>query len=111
MDDIDLLGGNQSLQPLHIQRHHQRIFGLGGKPHPYAALGLQVADQPPAIAGDQRAGAGVGERGGDIDGGALRAAGVKLGNELQNGAPRQLRGAVGAKGGLHARAGHARRAT
>ena len=49
-------------QPARVEQHRERILRRGGKRHPDAALGLQLADQPAALGGDQRAGAGVGQR-------------------------------------------------
>ena len=59
----------------------------GRKRQPDAALGLQLADQPPALGRDQRARADLGKPRGDIDRRALGAAGIELRDDLQDRAP------------------------
>ena len=87
MDEIDALAPDDVLQFADIQRHSQGVFGLRRKGNPQAAARLQFADKPPALAGDQRPRARRHKRLGDIDGRALRAAGVQFGDDLKNGAP------------------------
>ena len=71
-------------EPPHIQRHREWIFGGGRKRDPDPALGLQLTDKPAALGRHQRAGARMREAIRDIDGGALRATGLELGDDLKN---------------------------
>jgi pimeloyl-ACP methyl ester carboxylesterase len=57
-----------------------------GKGQPDAALGLQLADQPPALGGHQRPRAGPRQRLGNVDGRALGPARLEIGDDLEHGA-------------------------
>ncbi len=90
MDEIDPFGADQFRQLADVQRHAQGVLALRREGDPKAAARLQFADEAAALAGDQRAGAGSHERGGDIDRGALGAAGVQFGDNLEDRSPGKL---------------------
>ena len=73
----------------HVEQHGERVLGRRRKGDPDAALGLQLADEPPALGRDQRAGAGMDQALGDVDGGALRAARLEFGDDLKDRPARQ----------------------
>ena len=72
-----------------VEEHRDRVLGGGRKRQPDPALGLQFGDEAPALGGDQRAGAGIGQPLGDVDGSAFGSAGFQLGDDLQDRPPRQ----------------------
>ena len=66
MDDVDALAGDQVADLAGVAGNAQRIEAVGGHRQPFAAEGAQFADQRAAVAGDQRAGAGLQQRERDI---------------------------------------------
>ena len=95
MDDLHALAPAQARQPADVERHLERVLRGGGKRQADAALGLQLADEAAAFRGDQRARAGRGEAGGDVDGGALGAPRIELGNDLEDAGAGERRGVAG----------------
>jgi hypothetical protein len=77
----------QPRQAPDVEEHLERVLGRGRKSGPDAALGLQLADEAAALAGNERAPAYGHESGRDINGRALGAARLELGNDLQDRAP------------------------
>ena len=73
----------------HVEQHRERVLGRRRKRHPDAALGLQLADEAPALGRDERPGAGMGEALGDVDGRSLRPARLEFGDDLQDRPARQ----------------------
>jgi hypothetical protein len=84
MHDVDALVANEPREPYGVQRHGERIFGRGREGKPNSALGLKLAQHSSAAGGDKAARTGFRQRGGNVHRRALRAAGVKVGQDLQN---------------------------
>ena len=68
-----------------------------GERHPRAALRLEFADQAPAFRRHKRSGADVGEALRHINGRSLRAAGLQVGDDLEDGSASQRMGGGGRK--------------
>ena len=84
MDDRNVLVVAERRQPPDIQHHRERVLGRRRKREPDPALGLEFADEPAALRGDEGARAGMGEARRDVDGRALGAAGLEFGDNLQD---------------------------
>ena len=78
-----------------VQGHGERIFGVRGKWHEDAALGLQLPRQPAARASNERAPSHRDERGRDIDRRPGRGICLKIRDKLKHGGAGQgMPGAV-----------------
>ncbi len=89
MHQGDPLGKNEFCQTPDMQSHRNRVFGLRGKWNPYAAFGLQLADETAALAGHKRARASLSKRRGNVDGCLFGAACAQFRQDLKNGTARE----------------------
>ena len=85
MHDVDALAGDQVRQPPRIAADAQRIERVVRHRQPFAAEGAQFADQRPAVAGNDGAGAGLQQRERDIDRGVAGRIVTQRRHQLQDG--------------------------
>jgi hypothetical protein len=85
MDQIDAALADQRRQPHRVDDDFRRVLRARRKREQLAADIRQLAAQPPALARDQGLAARAHDRFRHLDRGALRPAGIQLGDDLQNG--------------------------
>ena len=85
MDQRHLLLVTDPGELAHVEEHGEGILRPRGEGNPDAALGLELAHETAALGRHQGPGARMDEALGDIHRGALRPAGLELGNDLQDG--------------------------
>ena len=114
MHDIDPLGRDEVLERARALAQLERVDGVVHQRHPFAAERLELGDQRAIVGRDQRAGAGLQQGVGHIDGGAGHRVLAQGRHDLQDrGAGQCARGhmrlAVAVAHGPHPSPGAARR--
>src|SRR5262249_59773707 len=66
VNDIDAFGADETLDGPDVAPQRERIGAVGGKRNPFAAVGLEFADERPIAPGDQRPAARLQQREGDV---------------------------------------------
>src|SRR5439155_10439328 len=87
--DIDALGPDEMLEQPVVAAPGERIDRVGRERDPFAAMGLEISHERPLAASDQRAGAGLQQYLGDIDGGAGVSLFPQRWHHLQDGGARK----------------------
>ena len=92
MHDVDPLGRDQFLEHAGIAPERERIDGVVRERNPFGAVGAQLRDQRTLGGRDQRAGAGLQQRVGDVERGAGTGSSRKAGTICNMVAPASVRG-------------------
>ncbi|MCZ7642798.1 MAG: hypothetical protein M5U33_08915 [Pseudorhodoplanes sp.] len=85
MHDVDALGEDQPLEPSRVRAQAERIDAVVGERVPRDPGDLQPVDERPAPARDDRAGAGLLQREGDVERRLRRPFVVGFGGEEKDG--------------------------
>ena len=89
MNDVDALGPDQVLEQAEVAAPGERIDRVGRERNPFAATGLEISHERPLATSDKRAGAGLQQNLGDVDGCARVGFFPQRRHHLQDGGARK----------------------